>query len=176
MFLLHLYCGSLENEKASIMVFLLWRQGLHFPICVDSSLRRGPRGREKARGRRAVASAAICCFTFQIMSCDRANGLLQSAKQYAEPCRSVSPAKCQNVTERFIAGQVEKVASPFFRECISHAMMCVLTLINHPLQHYSPWRLTPPGSFSSPPTHNAWRWIGFQHREKSVRNPEMSCG
>lgn len=24
--------------------------------------------------------------------------------------------------------------------------------------------------------HNAWRRIGFQHREKSVRNPEMSWG
>lgn len=139
--------------------------------------KRPKRGRERKReGTELWLSAAICCFTFQIMSCDRANGLLQSAKQYAEPCRSVSPAKCQNVTERFIAGQVEKVASPFFRECISHAMICVLTLINHPLQHYSPWRLTPPGSFSPPPTHDAWRWIGFQHREKSVRNPEMSCG
>lgn len=33
-------------------------------------------------------------------------------------------------------------------------MICVLTLINHPLQRYSPWRLTPRGSFSQPPTHN----------------------
>lgn len=79
--------------------------------------------------------------------------LLQSAKQYAQPWLSVSPAKCQNVTERFIAGHAEKVVSPFFRECIYHAMICVLTLINHPVRCYSPWRLTLRGSFSLPPTH-----------------------
>lgn len=97
---------------------------------------------EREGRRRAVGSAAICYFTFQIIYCDRANLLLQSAKQYAQPWLTVSPAKCQDVTERFIAGHGEKVASPFFRECISHAMICVLTLINHSLQHYSPWRLT----------------------------------
>lgn len=138
--------------------------------------KRPKRESEKERGRRAVASAAICCFTFQIMSCDRANVLLQSAKQYAEPCRSVSPAKCQNVTERFIAGQAEKVASPFFQGmyiscndvCSDSHKSSPTTLLS--METDAAW------FFLTPPTHNAWRWIGFQHREKSVRNPEKSCG
>lgn len=140
-------------------MFLFRWQGLHFPICVGASLGRGPR----ERGRGAVGFAAICCFTFQIIKCDRANLLLQPAKQYAQSWLTVSPAKCQDVTERFIAGHGGKVASPFFRECISHAMICVLTLINHLLRHYSPWRLTLRDSlflsFAHPPTqtHNAQR-------------------
>lgn len=170
------------------MVFLLQRQGLHFPICVDSSLKRGPGegggvcvggvGSGRQGGRRGVGSAAICCFTFQIIQCDRANVLLQSAQQYAQPWLSVSQQNVRMSQKDSLRVTLKKSPLLFQRMYISCNDMCSDSHKSSPTALFSmetdaAWFFLTAAHTQS---HDACRRFAFQHREKSVRNHEMSCG
>lgn len=111
---LHLYCRSIETESINNHVSILVARGGGGSILRSVVTPRW----EEAQEREAAPSCGFCCNPlFHISNHTLWQGklLLQSAKQYAEPRLTVSPAKCQSVSGRFMAGHGEKVAPPFSR-------------------------------------------------------------
>lgn len=109
-------------------------KGLPLPICVDCFLRRDPRERAQNCG---ICYNLKFTFHFILYNVMGQNMLQHPAKQYTQPCLTMSQPKCQHVMKRCISGQGGIVAPLSRVGYMYHAMICGRPLINH-FRHYSP--------------------------------------